>query len=330
MENKKRKVQTRLQNANILHRIPSENECKKIFKEMKEKAGMVCPKCGCRSWYFIGGKLQHHRCKNCNYHQSLRSNTVMHYSKLSYKFWYLAMYIVTHMKNSISAAELQRQLGHKYYRPVYTMMMKIRQVMKISNQNVVLDNEVEIDEAFFSVKKTDEDLNPNYNSKKRNSHRYIHSGGKARVVVMVESIAKPDYDRKKYRIPRVCGKIRFGMIWDEKADTIASVVKDKVASSASVISDGTYGHKYFKDMFKSYVGKKCNTDEELIATLPYVHLMIANAKATFRNVHHALSREYINKYLEEFAWKFNNKNSNMMETLMLDACVGRFSHFIFG
>ena len=87
------------------------------------------------------------------------------------------MYIVTHMKNSISAAELQRQLGHKYYRPVYTMMMKIRQVMKISNQNVVLDNEVEIDEAFFSEKKTDEDLNPNYNSKKRNSHRYIHSGG---------------------------------------------------------------------------------------------------------------------------------------------------------
>lgn len=329
MENKKRKVQTRLQNAHILHRIPSENECKKIFKEMKEKAGMVCPKCGCRSWYFIAGKLQHHRCKNCNYHQSLRSNTVMHYSKLSYKFWYLAMYIVTHMKNSISAAELQRQLGHKYYRPVYTMMMKIRQVMKISNQNVVLDNEVEIDECFISTRKTDADINPKYEGK-RHQQKYVYSAGKAKVVAIVESIAKPDYNKKKYTVPRICGKLRFGMIWDTKADTIASVVADKVAPTASVISDGTYSHKHFKDMFKSYSGRKYKTDEELIAALPFVHIMIGNLKATIRNVHHSVSPEYVMKYLEEFAWKFNNKNSNMMETLMLDACVGRFSHFIFG
>lgn len=331
MENKKRKVQKRLINANILKRIPSENECKKLFREYKERKGMICPKCGCSSWYFIGGKLQHHRCKNCNYHSSIRSNTIMHYSKLSFRMWWLAMYIITQTKNSISAAELQRQLGHKYYRPVYTLLMKIRRVMQVSNMNTVLDKDVEIDEAFFSVKKTDEDLNPNYNPKKRNSHKYVHSGGKAQIVVMAESKPVENFDRKKYTIPRAVGRIRFAYIWDTKADTLKNVVEDKVAPTASVISDGTYSHKHFKEMFSGYYGRKYNTTEELMSALPYVHIMIGNAKALIRNIHHAVSREYIMKYLEEFSWKFNHRNDeNMMETLMLDACVGRFSHFIFG
>lgn len=329
METKKRKVQTRLSNPHVLRRIPTENECKKRFKEFKEKTGMVCPKCGCTSHYWIGGKTQQHRCKDCGYSQRLRSNTVMHYSKLSFRMWFIAMHIVTSTKNSISAAELQRQIGHKYYRPIYTLLMKLRKVMKISNMNVVLDNEVEIDEAFFSVKKIEADLNPNYTGK-RHSPKYIHLGGKAQVVVMAESISKPDYNHKKYHLPRICGKIRFATIWDKTADTLASVVKDKISPNAHVISDGTYSHKHFPSMFKSYYGRKYKTDEELMAALPYVHIMIGNAKALIRNIHHAVSREYIMNYLEEFAWKFNHRNEKkMFDSFLMDACIGRFSHFIF-
>jgi hypothetical protein len=48
----------------------------------------------------------------------LRANTVMHKSKLPFRYWFIAMHLLTSTKKSFSAKELQRQLGHKRYHPV--------------------------------------------------------------------------------------------------------------------------------------------------------------------------------------------------------------------
>lgn len=46
----------------------------------------------------------------------------MHGSKLPF----IAMYLLTATKKRISAAELQRLLGHKRYQPIWEMMHKLR------------------------------------------------------------------------------------------------------------------------------------------------------------------------------------------------------------
>jgi len=50
----------------------------------------------------------------------------MENSKLPLRKWYLAMALMTFSKKGISACEMQRQLGHKRYKPIWLMMHKIR------------------------------------------------------------------------------------------------------------------------------------------------------------------------------------------------------------
>ena len=50
----------------------------------------------------------------------------MQAAKLPLRMWYLAMAFMTFSKKGLSAKEMQRQLGHKYYEPIWLMMHKLR------------------------------------------------------------------------------------------------------------------------------------------------------------------------------------------------------------
>lgn len=70
-----------------------------------------------------------YQCKKCRYRTSLRSGTIMEASKLPFQYWFIAMYLMSCTKRSISVYELQRQLGHKRYEPIWAMMHKIHSAM---------------------------------------------------------------------------------------------------------------------------------------------------------------------------------------------------------
>ncbi|MBP8945805.1 MAG: IS1595 family transposase [Paludibacteraceae bacterium] len=77
--------------------------------------------------------------------------TVMENSKLPFMYWYIAMHLLTSTKKSFSAAELQRQLGHKRYQPIWEMECKLRDVMGKRDNLYQLTDEVELDNAFITT-----------------------------------------------------------------------------------------------------------------------------------------------------------------------------------
>jgi predicted RNA-binding Zn-ribbon protein involved in translation (DUF1610 family) len=107
---------------------PDEASCQAKFKEYRDHVGVVCPKCGGKAHYWKRDKASY-ECKECRHRQGLRANTVMHKSKLPFRYWFIAMHLLTSTKKHFSAKELQRQLGHKRYQPVWHMMHKLREAM---------------------------------------------------------------------------------------------------------------------------------------------------------------------------------------------------------
>ena len=75
----------------------------------------------------------------------------MHNSKLTFQTWFKAMTLISGTKKSFSAKEVQRQLGHNRYEPIWLMMQKVRTAMGKSERNSVLKGIVEIDEAYIST-----------------------------------------------------------------------------------------------------------------------------------------------------------------------------------
>ena len=75
----------------------------------------------------------------------------MENSKLPFQYWFIAMHFISSTKNTFSEKEVQRQLSHNRYEPIWAMMHKIRMVMGLRDDNYSLAGEVELDEGFFET-----------------------------------------------------------------------------------------------------------------------------------------------------------------------------------
>lgn len=65
-------------------------------------------------------------------------------------YWFTAIHLITATKKTFSALEMQRQLGHKRYQPIWEMMHKLRSVMGTRDDKYKLKDTVELDEGFFT------------------------------------------------------------------------------------------------------------------------------------------------------------------------------------
>jgi DNA-directed RNA polymerase subunit RPC12/RpoP len=137
---------------NFIATYPDEDSCRAKFKEYRDQQGVICPKCGHKEQYWKQDK-SNYECKHCHYRQSLRANTVMHGSNLPFRYWFIAIHLLTSTKKSFSAAELQRQLGHKRYEPIWYLLHKLRGIMGKWDEQYSLLEEL-VDNVFKHIRQT--------------------------------------------------------------------------------------------------------------------------------------------------------------------------------
>ncbi|WP_431733800.1 IS1595 family transposase [Chondrinema litorale] len=117
---------------------------------MRDKAGVCCKKCGSQEHYWLNSK-QMYQCKSCSFRTGLRSGTIMEASKLPFRYWFVAIWLMGCSKKGSSACNVQRQLNHKRYEPIWAMMHKIRSAMGQRDNHYLLGGNIEVDEGFFET-----------------------------------------------------------------------------------------------------------------------------------------------------------------------------------
>lgn len=125
--------------------FPDESTCYQILKCIREAQGVVCNKCGSNDHYWKGDKNSF-ECKECNYRTSLRKGTVIEHSKLPLKYWLSTIAYMNNITDSISALELQKELGHKRYEPIWLMLKKIKNISKTDNYLYKISDYINMDE----------------------------------------------------------------------------------------------------------------------------------------------------------------------------------------
>lgn len=294
--------------------FPNEESCRQHLKEQREKQGIVCSKCGCVHHYWKKNRNEW-QCKKCGHRTTLTSGTVMHGTKLSIMYWYIAMHLLTSTKKSFSALEMQRQLGHNRYQPIWELMHKLRNVMGQRDAEYQLCGSIELDEGFFSTQKDetekDKPLKAGRGSQK-----------KAKVLVMAESTP---VEGSKMNIKKQVGYIKMVVIPNLKASTIDVEVVDNIKKESSLITDASSSYVHFKNLVNEHVSQVIEP-KEVGKVLPWVHIVISNAKRLLLDIYHDVKSEFLQSYLNEFCYKFNRRNMNCFERLML-ACVSYQTEF---
>ena len=287
---------------------PNEATCKAKFREVREKQGVVCRKCGCTRYYWKSSK-EMFQCAKCEHRQGLRAGTVMHSSKLPFRYWFITMHLLTATKNSFSAAELKRQIGHKRYQPIWELLHKLRSSMGKRDDQYTISGNIEFDEGFFTTE-------IEKNEKDKPLKRGVGSQRKSKVAVMAET--KPAPFAKEYQKPTKVKYIKMIMVEDLKSETIDEVAGKNIEPESSIISDDSTSHTNFKSMFSEHKSQVIKP-KDIGKVLPWVHIAISNAKSIIQNVHHGVKSEFLQYYLSEFCYKFNRRyfGESMFDRLIL-------------
>jgi transposase-like protein/DNA-directed RNA polymerase subunit RPC12/RpoP len=283
--------------------------CKAQWKSYRDKEGVVCVRCGGTAHYWKSDK-ESYECKNCGYRQSLKANTVMHDSNLPFRYWFIAIHLLTSTKKSFSALELQRQLGHKRYEPIWYMLHKLRCAMGNRDQRYKLSGVIELDEGFFSTEITE-------NEKDDPLKRGRGSQQKSKVLVMAESEPVKGKTTKKGK-PRKVGHIKMMTISNLKSETIATLVQETVCSESIIDSDDSTSYVKLKNSVKEHHPQVIDK-KEVGKVLPWVHIAISNAKRQLLAIYHHVKPEYLQSYLNEFCYKFNRRYyaENLFDRLII-------------
>lgn len=263
-------------------RFSTEAACREYLFRLRWPEGFCCPRCGGRKgWPKSGVLLQ---CSHCDYQSSVTAGTIFQDTRQPLTLWFRAVWWVTSQKNGTSAMGLQRVLGLKSYKTAWAWLHKLRRAMVRPGRDR-LAGRIEVDETYLGGGEE--------GVRGRRTER------KALIVVAAQEDGLG------------IGRIRMRRIPDASADSLIPFVQDSVEVGSVVHTDGWLGYEPLKgkgyDHEITFLKGKRKAPSEL---MPRVHHVISLLKRWLMGTHQgAVSREYLDYYLDEFTFRFNRRQS---------------------
>jgi transposase-like protein len=281
--------------------FPDEAHCVAYLEETRWPDGFECPYCDWRGDpYRFENRPEVLRCRNCQRDTSLTAGTIMERSRTPICVWFWGAYLVSSPTPGFSAVQFQRQLGLTRYETAFQMLHKLRAGMvRPERDRIGAEWPVEIDETLVG-------------GRTRGEGYGVHH--KAVVVGAVEVRHGRDTQGREHSMTRPrkgkthAGRLRLQVTDGRNKHDLERFVVDNVAEGAEVITDGWVGYRGLSDLGYAHVPVIMHDDPaQAEKWLPMIHLIFSNLKAWLLGIHHGVSQQHLQAYLNEFTFRFNRR-----------------------
>lgn len=282
----------------FLSAYDTDEACLQSIFEAKWPRGFVCPSCEHNFGYRLS-RPRTMQCASCRRQTSITANTIFQDARIPLPLWFLAIYLVANDKGGISALRLGKELGVNE-KTAYSVLQKLRTAMGDRDENLTLAGYIELDEAFFGGR------SPN---KRQGKSPF---DGKVQVLVMVESENM------------AAGNLVMKVIPDNSMDSIQAVIAEKVDSEppGHLFRTDALGRHHCIRSLGHLVNMSVMTKEELNTQMACLSLAISHAKRFFKGTYHHFCKRHIQKYLDEFCYRWNRRHlERQLTSHLITACV---------
>ena len=269
-------------------RYPTSDACLEELKQARF-ADFTC-RCGRTNMLSkITGRPQY-ACV-CGFQVSPLAGTIFHKSSTDLRTWFLTMFLMTTTRSGVSAKTVQRMTGVTY-KTAWRMMKQIRTVM--DSDGDLLSGVVEADETYLKAAAGKDTRQPR-KTKKGNAQTLmgmVERGGN----VVVKHVPKPT------------------------GENLRGAVTESVAPGTTVYTDGNltyrslpalgYPHAYVDHGTHHFMDGQVGTQ----AIDNFWRLL----KGGMSGVYTHCAPKYLQSYVGEYVWRFNNRNIDvpMFELLL--------------
>jgi transposase-like protein len=270
----------------ILKKFDTEEKCIAHFERIRWPNGLACIRCASQKVMKFKAKgktgktRQLYECKECHYQYSITAGTAFHDSHLPLTKWFLAIYLICSAKKGVSAKHLQRHLSMGYEAAWY-MAHRIRLAMQ---------EDEDFCQKFAGICEVDE----TYIGGKARGPRGRGAANKIPVVAIKE---------------RTSGKILMKAVKNVKASTLANFIRNYAEPGAEIHTDEFPSYLWLDA--SEFVHNSVNHKEGYVKAGNIHTNGIENVWSLFKRaitgVFHKVSAKYLPLYLNEFAFRFNNR-----------------------
>lgn len=276
----------------LVEHFHSDEKCRAYLESLRWPNGLECPRCQGKVISRIHDRGQFD-CDSCRYQFSVTAGTIFHDTKLPLWKWFLAAYIITESKKGISANQMKRMLSVSY-KTAWYLCHRIRAAMK-DESAPLLSGIVEVDETYVGGKRR---------------------GGAGKAMKNKTMV---------FGAVQRGGNVRLRVGPNNSRKVLHGYIKEMVSGDAEAI---------YSDQHQSYVGlKDYNTDHQSVnhaqeewvrgdVHTNTVENVWSLLKRSIVGSYHQLSEKHLEAYVDEMAWRFNNRSNAFLFRDTLVRLVG--------
>lgn len=262
-------------------KYPDDDSC--LHEIFLQKYGSLteCPECKKSTKFHKVSNRKCYACQWCSFQLHPLAGTIFHKSPTPLRLWFYAIFLFSNAKNGVSAKELERQLGVTY-KCAWRMAQQVRALFtEVDRQQ--MSGTVEADETYIGGK--------------RRGKRGRGAEGKTPVFGMLQ------------REEGVRAKVTI----NTKRKTVAPILREHVRIGTTVVTDeyGVYNklsedgfdHRRVNHSAKKWVDGQSHTNT--------IEGFWSQLKRSIDGTYHNLSAKHLQKYVDEFCWRYNNRKNLM-------------------
>lgn len=259
--------------------FPNDDACLARLLELRYGKEPICQKCGKYTHFSPISRRRAFACQWCGHHVYPCAGTIFEKSSTPLSLWFHAMYLMTATRNGVSAKELERQLGVTY-KCAWRIGHEIRKLMAQRNgQDGPMSGHVEVDESYFGGRRR--------GSGKRGPQ------GKTVVFGMLER----------------GGNVRGRVVANVRRVTLRPIITKNVKPGSTISSDELFtyhalpAHGYIHGTVKHSAEQYVNGTHHVNG----IEGFWKHLKYGIRSTHIHVSAKYLQQYVEEFGFRYNNR-----------------------
>jgi len=282
--------------VSTLKKFPNQEAFIAYLEQARWNGNPVCPYCNSENTNHLPNQLRHH-CNGCRKSFSATVGTIFHDTRLPLQKWFLAIDLILNAKKGLSSCQLARDLDVRQA-TAWSMGHRIRKAMK--QDTGLLSGIVEMDETYVGGK-------PRKKAKKDDDDKGNSRGRATKKECVVGMIERG-------------GKVKASNV--NKGSLKAKDLKELVRAGIDVENTTLITDEYrgYMTMRRIISHLQINHSEAFAVGAIHTNTIESFWAILKRGIigqYHKVSKKYLNAYIDEFCWRFNErKNAGAFDLLV--------------